>query len=768
MATPLFELRVHGVSGTSPESLLDRPLVSQLAGDRIAGFYRPRLPAERTNNQPNPFAPARPAAAELEGFNWGGLTSGSPGRAFWLLLLPFTLVNIAPRARPAGRSDDPHSGALVWLIWYTSRLLALAMTALFVQTAVGVGEDLIGWQCAGGAGRCTNASPGWIFTKLLGTWSNGVRVGGLPTGRLLLLGAAVPTALLLLLWISSQRTIDRYEHTVPTGPSFVDNDADAEALEVGLASARMWRNSNQVRRLRTLHLQFGTSVIIWSLLLASLRLPAGPLSVTDVLGLPFRDGHNLALLVPIAVTVYSLVVLSRPSFVGRATSRGWWISAGVVWAFLLAALVVEAIGLLGDHNWVPGRYRASYQRLPADGLPGFASTFIWLFIVIVVLLAKLATVVAIASVRRSRSAPPEPHQPLRPGARGNITTILATLGVFAGAVFTAGGYTFSAAWLHTGSLKPGFGEVSKIYEIFAIPEIARIATLTYSYSVGFFLVFLIVLLVRFIHGLLRPSALADAVERDYPDYGTDPARARSIRRDIYLGQIVDRTPSVVVPLVVVGALLSSAFGVLVLLEHAASIGWVDSLMAHVRPAESVSRPSGFFSPVSLEGTGAYLAVITMVGLVAVALAAFRVPATRRSVGILWDVASFWPRSTHPLAAPCYAERAVPDLVTRVTWLRGQPEPPRVVLSAHSQGTVISAAVVFQLQHLRPRCDRTGVARSRAADIRLCVAPVVRAILPGLLRTGRAGVVAGDPHLPRRQTRHGGATSGATPITSAGR
>jgi hypothetical protein len=87
----------------------------------------------------------------------------------------------------------------------------------------------------------------------------------------------------------------------------------------------------------------------------------------------------------------------------------------------------------------------------------------------------------------------------------------------------------------------------------------------------------------------------------------------------------------------------------------------------------------------------------MVGLVALALAAFRVPATRRSVGILWDVASFWPRSAHPLAAPCYAERAVPDLVTRITWLRLRESPPRVVLAAHSQGTVISAAVLLQLR-----------------------------------------------------------------------
>jgi len=39
----VVELRVHGVSGTPPEELLDRQLVRQVAGDKIAGFYRPRL-----------------------------------------------------------------------------------------------------------------------------------------------------------------------------------------------------------------------------------------------------------------------------------------------------------------------------------------------------------------------------------------------------------------------------------------------------------------------------------------------------------------------------------------------------------------------------------------------------------------------------------------------------------------------------------------------------------------------------------------------------
>ena len=70
-----------------------------------------------------------------------------------------------------------------------------------------------------------------------------------------------------------------------------------------------------------------------------------------------------------------------------------------------------------------------------------------------------------------------------------------------------------------------------------------------------------------------------------------------------------------VPLIVAGSIITGAFGLLLLLEHTTSTGWVDWLVRRITPGELVSEPPGFFSPVSLEGTGAYLAVITMVGLV---------------------------------------------------------------------------------------------------------------------------------------------------------
>ena len=98
--------------------------------------------------------------------------------------------------------------------------------------------------------------------------------------------------------------------------------------------------------------------------------------------------------------------------------------------------------------------------------------------------------------------------------------------------------------------------------------------------------------------------------------------------------------------------------------------------------------------------------------------AFRAPKTRKAVGILWDLGSFWPRDVHPLAPPCYAERTVPELAMRLAEhaaMVSNTEGPRdadlvadtpgfVVLASHSQGTVISMAAL--LGPGRNSADRT--------------------------------------------------------------
>ena len=97
--------------------------------------------------------------------------------------------------------------------------------------------------------------------------------------------------------------------------------------------------------------------------------------------------------------------------------------------------------------------------------------------------------------------------------------------------------------------------------------------------------------------------------------------------------------------------------------------------------------------------------IALAGLVLPALAAFLYaawsnPAKRRTIGVLWDVGTFWPRSYHPLCPPCYTERAVPDLQRRMWWLHDNDG--RVILVTHSQGTVIGAAALAQ-----PDCRPDG-------------------------------------------------------------
>ena len=69
------------------------------------------------------------------------------------------------------------------------------------------------------------------------------------------------------------------------------------------------------------------------------------------------------------------------------------------------------------------------------------------------------------------------------------------------------------------------------------------------------------------------------------------------------------------------------------------------------------------SPVTTFGTlvlGGFALALLLLGR-----RAYRNAQLRRTIGILWDLATFWPRASHPLAPPCYCERALPDLICRI-------------------------------------------------------------------------------------------------------
>ncbi|WP_192909542.1 hypothetical protein [Gandjariella thermophila] len=88
------------------------------------------------------------------------------------------------------------------------------------------------------------------------------------------------------------------------------------------------------------------------------------------------------------------------------------------------------------------------------------------------------------------------------------------------------------------------------------------------------------------------------------------------------------------------------------------------------------------------------------------LAAAR-PGAARGLGILYDLASFWPREAHPVVPPCYALKAVPEVAARAAEHLKDPNT-RVVLTGHSQGSLLVAVAASRLLAALPDADHERV------------------------------------------------------------
>jgi hypothetical protein len=77
----------------------------------------------------------------------------------------------------------------------------------------------------------------------------------------------------------------------------------------------------------------------------------------------------------------------------------------------------------------------------------------------------------------------------------------------------------------------------------------------------------------------------------------------------------------------------------------------------------------------------------------------RKPTTRaRSFAVVWDLLMFWPRRFHPLAVPSYGQIAVPLLVDEIK--KSTENGNFLLLSAHSQGSVLAVAALHQMSEER--------------------------------------------------------------------
>lgn len=99
-----------------------------------------------------------------------------------------------------------------------------------------------------------------------------------------------------------------------------------------------------------------------------------------------------------------------------------------------------------------------------------------------------------------------------------------------------------------------------------------------------------------------------------------------------------------------------------------------------------------------DGFLADVAVVLLPGMVLVGVAvvwlSMRLRMLRRTVAIIWDVLTFWPRRFHPLAVRPYSSRAVLEFQAGIR--HGIREDGGVVVSAYSQGSAIAYAALAPL------------------------------------------------------------------------
>ncbi|MFC9244981.1 hypothetical protein ACFT7S_13355 [Streptomyces sp. NPDC057136] len=644
-----LELLVHGVGGATPQAMLRDPRTTRVTGDATAAIYR------RTEDIAAEHDPERHRDEPVaEAYCWSNLTSGNGSRALWLLLLPFMVVNLAHWMRPSA----PGRTRAIRLYGLLVRLVALSLTVLLTAAACEVALDLAAWQCAGQP-ECSGQRSwlGFLSTAQGGWWSQ--------PGRRLVVAALVPTALVGLLWYLSNRTWSAYESQRPLSgaePEQAEADAAEEAASTGavvppvvrpaLGRPGFWFGRRLVARLRAAHTAAGFLTVAAAVGGAAARHDRATDSpVPGILG-GLLEGALVA-----CGLVVVLVVCRR----GRSERRLDNSLDRAVITFLPGA----ALALL----FLTAVY-ASWSRpgWVADGaLPGEV-TFRVLAIGQGVLVVALAAV-ALSLYTRN----PEPRTILY-GLGGPAVAMLACA---LGGVMTGGVAQRVADWLD-GSGTPGMGRGSVIEG----PPVLL------SWQASVIPVLLLLLLVPVLTLIVRTARSArrmgPAVEEEYGEKRPDPERTRRIARTRATAALTDSAPWLL------GALSGAT---LLLGAGAVAASWATGQVPGL--ATDGAAPVVESLAEAAQSTGSWMVGVGFILFVTWGRRAYRDVSARRTIGILWDVGTFWPRAAHPFAPPCYAERAVPDLSSRMSAWTGRTRG-RLVISGHSQGSVLAASAVWQL------------------------------------------------------------------------
>jgi hypothetical protein len=389
---------------------------------------------------------------------------------------------------------------------------------------------------------------------------------------------------------------------------------------------------------------------------------------------------------------------------GRADGWCWGVLAGAVAALIAAAVV---------NGWTDRRHGSQAGALP--GLTEFLAVMLAVQAALLVMLA--VTVVVLA--RRARTALACENVP--PYLGGGLATLLALVGFSVGGLLSAV-ISIGVTRLLGTPVPSGFRFAVAPSDALAVPWPIYTFAAALAGMLAGGAVAAILLFVRYRR---RCAAFQARAEGDRSEVagayaaltagpvgctGDDPACAKNraaIARTWAVALVTDDAP-VATAMAVAGSIIF--------------------VLAAELAAAITAGPAGH--PQLLPGIWHGLATLTALAgilvagsLVTLLRLAYSNSAKRKTIGALWDVGTFWPRAVHPFAPPCYAERAVPEVVDRILLLTGhagsktddvaslhaqagQMDLPRtpgltvppgpLLLTGYSQGSAIAPAVVAQL------------------------------------------------------------------------
>ncbi len=648
---PWVELRIHGVSGTPPEVMLESRHVTQVAGDSWGRFFRP-VDGVGREVQTEPLR-------ILEGYHWGKYTSGSWIKGLWLILIPFGLVNAAAFMVPhPGPRGTPGTRRLYAAVQALIRGIGVGVTCTFALAAGLILVDLVAWQWAADLPWLRSTPSGLVMTA-------GVILAGL--------------AVYGLYWLGDRNRISPFGDPDP-GALATENEA------TGMMRPEFFRvdpDSSPV--LGRLHLSAAWSVV----------------ALIGALTWQTIDGHSTSQLVSTWQHVAwgsSLAILGASTLVvtcmgdpdGAAQVGPPSLLRPALPAISVAAEILSGLTLVLSALVLSGTDR---QPRTLD----FDEYTEWLAAAAGATLVVLAALLALLA-RRTRTPVAEPG--MFPRFAGGMAAWGATAtGVFLGVGF-CGAFVLGVA-----KALGARAQTELVYRV--------------AYCWGITLVLVVVVMAITSFGMWRTARrMRSRATHEYqavaPPLSTPPPSwNHTIARAMSTARLKLHVAWFILTYAVAGLLMTAVTSIEMLGESGRpwvrgwydDLGWFGYLSQRLDPVPANTPGAVTF----LTNVGTYV-LIGLAGLLfMLGRRSLREEESRRGANVVWDVISFWPHSAHPFVPPSYAQFTVHDLRRRIHHHLGPPtvpaagssapaqDPPtRVVVSAHSQGSLIAFATMLWL------------------------------------------------------------------------